>query len=187
MTIEIGDSVTLKSAILFGLELHLKSRMVGSQFDPGTIEWGREGFGDDEVRRRVISFIEPPKPVEIPPAPQNSQLRTYQWTIFIQGMLPDSLDRPTFFAYEMCADIKSALVELVETPRGATAVSNILNLGPSAQKERNNRNNISNMQIGSETVRGSGEHSRFTYFWLPLYLNITEDLKSPRVITQNPL
>lgn len=187
MTIKIGDTVALKSAILFGLETYLKAKLAGTAFDPGLIEWGREGFGEDETKKRIVSFIEPPKPAEIPPAPTNSQIRTYQWNVFLQGMLPDSLERPTFFAYEMCADIKSALSELVEMPKGAMAVSNILNLGPSAQKERGNRNNLSDMHIGAETVRGSGDHSRFTYFWLPVYLNITEDLKSPRVIVQNPL
>lgn len=188
-TLEIGDVVALKPAVLFGLETYIKARLdanIDADFHVGTIEWGRESFGDDEARRTIISFIEPPKPVEIATAPQNSAVRTYQWTIFIQGMLVDNLKIPTYPAYELVAEIKMILNDLVETNSGS-AVNNILNLGPTAQRERGNRNNLHNIHIGAETVRGPGDHSRYAYFWLPVHLSIAEDIKNPRTTIQNPL
>lgn len=188
-TIEIGDSVSLKVAILFGMETFLKSRLaanIDADFHVGTIDWGRESFSQDEAEGTLLSFIEPPKPVDIPEAPRNSKVRTYEWTIFIQGMMVDNLSRPTYPSYELVAEIKKHLFELVELNSGQ-AISNILNLGPTAQKQRGNFNNVSDLVIGGETVRGPGDHSRFAFFWLPIHFTITEDMKSPRTVIQNPL
>lgn len=188
-TLAIGDEVTLKAAILFGLELYIGTHLNANSdtdFHVGTIEWGRESFGEDEARNTVISFIEPPKPVDIEDAPQNSAVRRYDWTIYIQGISRDNFQLPTYPSYELVAEIKRIIFELVEDNNGSK-VNNILNLGPTAQKARDNKNNVYDIKIGSETVRGPGEHSRFAYFWLPLQLSIVEDLKNPRTLIQNPL
>lgn len=187
--LKVGDSATLKAAALFSLETWIRSKMNANpdpDFHIGTIEWGRESYGQDEAQNTIISFIEPPKPVEIDAAPQNSPVRAYSWTIFVQGIITDSLTKPTLPAYELVAEIKKHIYELVEINSGP-AISNILKLGPTAQKKLGNRNNISDLHVGAETVRGPGDHSRFTFFWLPVHFTITEDLKSPRVIIQNPL
>lgn len=187
--IKVGDTVAFKPAILFGLETFIREKMNANSdpdFHIGTIEWGREGFGEDEAQKTVISFIEPPKPVEIAEAPQNSPVVQYPWTIFVQGILLDNLTVPTYPAYELVAEIKMHLQELREANSGQ-AVSNILNLGATAQRKRGNRNNIADLHIGAETVRGPGEHSRFTFFWLPIHFDLVEDRKSPRVVAQNPL
>lgn len=189
--LNIGDEVALKPAILFGLETYIKAKM-GENPDPefhvGTVEWGRESFSDKEAQGTIISFIEPPKPVEIAVAPKNSAVRNYPWTVFIQGILKDSLGQPTFPAYELVAELKRVMFSLIPVnDANGRAVDNILNLGPSAQRQRNNNNNVHDLAIGAETVRGPGDQSRYTFFWLPVHFSITEDLKSPRVIIQNPL
>lgn len=188
--IQIGDTVSLRSAILFGLETYIRHHMnanLDADFHVGTVTWGREDFGQDEAENTIISFIEPPKPVEIERPPKNSEVRQYPWTIYIQGMLRDSFANPTYPAYEIVAEVKRILNSLIAANSGMNSVDNFLNLGPAAQRERGNRNNLYGMMIGSETVRGPGDHSRFTYFWLPLHLDLVEDLNNPRVLVQDPL
>lgn len=185
----VGDIVAFKAAILFGLETYIKSKLnanVDPDFHVGTVDWGREGFGPDEAKETIISFIEPPKPVEIDAPPTNSPVRQYEWTIYIQGILVDNIKLPTYPAYELVAELKHVLNELVEANSGM-AVNNILNLGPAAQKGRGDRNNIHRILIGAETVRGPGDHSRYTFFWLPVHFGIVEDLKNPRTAIQSPL
>lgn len=187
--LKVGDTVAFKAAILFGLQEYVKAQLAENPdptFHVATIEWGREAFSQEEADNILISFIEPPKPAEVDSSPTNSDVRKYQWPVFIQGIIPDSFDKPTLPAYELSAEIKRILFSLVERNSGQ-AVSNILNLGPNAQKGRGDRNNVYELQIGSETVRGPGDHSRYTFFWLPIAFSIVEDLKSPRTVIQNPL
>lgn len=188
-----GDKVAFKVAILFGLQEYLKhhlSQNADMMTYASNIAWGSETFGQDDADNGVISFIEPPKPVEIPAPPQDSYVQTYQWAVFMQGIMADDpYGQPTRPAYELAAELKRILYSLIPVDKrnGMSVVNNILNLGPKAQASRGFRCNVSELKIGSETVRGPGDHSAYTFFWLPVYFTITEDLENPRTTIQNPL
>ncbi len=188
--LKIGDRSSIRSATLFGLETYLRKHLNDNpddNFHVKTFAWGREGFGQDEGLGKVISFIEPPKPVDIPKFPDDSNVRQYEWVIYIQGMLPDNSEIPTYPSYEMVNEIKRILYSLIEANTGMNAVNNILNLGPKAQRDRGMTCNVFELKIGAETVRGPGEHSAFAFFWLPIHIGIVEDLKNPWVQIQDPL
>ena len=187
--VEVGDNVALKVAVLYGLQTTIRDALntnPDSAYHVGTISWGRESFGEDEVRQTIISFIEPPKPADITVDSEFNTVRTYDWTVYAQGIIANSFDTPLLPAYELVAEIKTILAAQFDERTGI-AKNNIFNLGPAAQRARNNKNNVFRIRLGSETVRGPGDHSRYTFFWLPIQLGLVEDIKSPRVTVQNPL
>lgn len=185
--LEIGDVVDIRVALLFQLERFLTTKLQenpDTDYRAKTIAWGRESFSMDEAGEIIISFIEPPKPAEVNDTSKR-EIQVYEYQLFIQGMINDDSNRPTLPAYMLVSEIKRLLFNVIHENSGDT--SNILNLGPKMQSRRGNRNNIFELKIGAETVRGPGEHSRFTYFWLPVVFSLAVDLKSPRVTIQNPL
>lgn len=130
---------------------------------------GRAVYGDKDPLP-MISILEVPIPVDLPPAPAGSTYSTGAWELMIQGFAVDERDNPTDPADRMLADTKKRLA--IERKKGAgrrAPADGILGLG----------NHITNIQIGPGVVRPPDELSAKAYFWLTIQLELAEDLEDP--------
>lgn len=130
----------------------------------GRVFRGRILFGDSDPLP-MVSILEVPLPVEqIPGAPDNP-MRTGSWELIIQGFAEDDFNNPTDPAQYLLADVVMRLA--VEKRRNRDY--ELFDMG----------NTVTNLHIGVGVVRPPDEISAKAYFWLPVRLEIAEDLDDP--------
>lgn len=129
---------------------------------------GRAVYGDSDPIP-MLSILEVPIPIELPPSPGNSTYSQGAWELMVQGFAEDDRDNPTDPAHIMLADVKKRLA-IERKKRSARPTSGgLLGLGRC----------VTDLSIGPGVVRPPDEVSAKAYFWLTIQLELAEDLEDP--------
>jgi len=138
----------------------------GYQHDlEGKVFRGRLAFGEDDPLP-MIAIIEPPIPIDQLHDTGESANRKGDWDLLIQGFAKDDQYNPTDPAYYLMADVQKALAS--EKIRG-TKNFDILGMGKK----------VISLRIGTAVVRPPEEQSAKAYFYMPITLEIAEELDKP--------
>jgi len=130
---------------------------------------GRAVYGDSDPLP-MIAIIEPPVPIEQLPSPLGSDGSTGQWHILIQGFLADDPKNPTDPAHFLAAQVRQVLVN----HRVSRSDPEVGMFGTGSRASR-----VDDIFIGAPVVRPPDEISAKAYFWLPVNLEVHEDLSDP--------
>lgn len=162
--------------ILRRLTAHLEGITAanGYTFDlAGRVHRGRTTYGE-ETAVPCLSVLEAPRPDDAVRAAGGDRLqRAEQWTLLLQGWVPDDKDNPTDPAYELKAAVEKRLSEVVvEDGLGRAVNPDAYMLGGL----------IVGMVIGPGVVRPPQEGvSGKAFFYLPLVIAMAADLRQPYV------
>lgn len=119
-----------------------------------------------------LSILEAPRPIIGTPAGEQGLNRKETWTLLVQGWPKDDQENPSDPAYLIKAAVEQHLSLVVaEIPNGVARTDDLYMLG----------GDIAAMTIGQGVVRPPSEEgsSRLAMFYLPLYLEITTDVRNP--------
>jgi hypothetical protein len=134
------------------------------QWPNGRVFRGRVVFGAKDPLPMVAILETPLQPEDLPPPP-DSELFRGDWDLTIQGYVEDDLENPTDPAHYLAADVIRRLA--VEKKKNTDF--NLFGMG----------DDIINLRIGVPVVRPPDELSAKAYFWLPVALELTENLEKP--------
>lgn len=138
----------------------------------GKVFRGRQVFGEgDELP--LIVILETPVPIDQIPSPETSTGAAGDLDLLIQGFIDDDSKNPTDPGHYLMADVKKALAK--ERRRSGEMGSN----GRPKQNILNMDGKVTDLIIGSGTVRQPDEISSVAYFWLRITLKIVEDNEQP--------
>ncbi len=139
---------------------------------------GRVLFGADDPLPMVAILENPHANLDAAESPRGSQVQGLPWDLLIQGFVEDDKENPTDPAHLLMADVKLVLVrERAKLQRQGTA--------PITAAGRTNPNLlgmngvVDDIQIGGGVVRPPDETSAKAMFWLPVALQMVEDLSNP--------
>lgn len=134
------------------------------QYPNGKVARGRVVFGPADPLPMVVILEAPLQPEDIP-SPPDSPDRTGAWDLIFQGFVEDDMENPTDPAHYLAADVIRRLA--VEKKRNTDF--ELFDMG----------NDVLNLRIGVPVVRPPDELSAKAYFWLPVTLQIAENLEEP--------
>lgn len=135
-----------------------------AEFPRGKVFRGRILFGEGDPIPMVSILEVPIPPEQLPSAPDSSLLKG-PWELIIQGFADDDAENPTDPAHVLMADVTQRLAVEKERNRDFQ----LFGMGDT----------VTNLSIGVGVVRPPDELSSKAYFWMPLRLEIAEDLKRP--------
>ena len=130
----------------------------------GKVFRGRVLFGDTDPLP-MLSILEAPLMPEQIPSPPDSTDNAGGWDLLIQGFVDDDFENPTDPAHYLMAVTKQRLA--YEKARNRNFA--ILGLGK----------HVTDISWGAGVVRPPDEISAKAYFWLPVTLELVEDLAKP--------
>lgn len=130
----------------------------------GKVFRGRVWFGDSDPIPLVGILEVPVQPDDLPVAPDNPNRRS-DWDLTIQGFVDDDYENPSDPAEYLVADVIRRLA--VEKKKNADF--DLFGMG----------DDIVDLRIGIPVVRPSDELSAKAYFWLPITLELAENLEEP--------
>lgn len=130
----------------------------------GKVFRGRALFGPTDPIP-MLSILETPVQGDGVQAPPDAGLLKGFWDLTIQGFVDDDFENPTDPAHYLVADVIRCLA--VEKQKNTDF--NLLNMG----------DDVTKMIIGIPVVRPPDELSAKAYFYLPLTLEMAENLEKP--------
>lgn len=134
---------------------------------------GRMWFGESDPLP-MLSILEPDEaPDYFAEEPDGSDgSGCYDWAINVQGFVRDDPNNPTDPAYVLLADVRQKLAREAER-RTADHDPEIFGLSYDGS------NRIEKLRFGTGTVRPADDVSAFAWFWLPVWIRISEDASAP--------
>lgn len=126
---------------------------------------GRAVYGTNDPLP-MLSIIEDPRERRNDQASVGSTASNGEWKLVIQGFVVDDFENPTDPAYLLEAEVRKALSDISDER------NNLLGLG-------SKKPCVNALEIGDPIVRPADEFSEKAYFWIPLTVRLTEDLKNP--------
>ena len=124
---------------------------------------GRVVFGEDDPlpMTTILEAVLPPD--QFPGAPDNPN-RHGGWDLMVQGFVDDDFENPTDPAQFLLADV----VRRLALERGKVYDEGVFGF-----------RSILSLDLGVGVVRPPDEISAKAYFWLPITINLVEDLSNP--------
>jgi hypothetical protein len=138
----------------------------GYQHDLATSVFrGRVLFGSDDPLPMLAIVERPVEDLGGVESPRGSQVQRTLWDLLVQGFVRDDKANPSDPAHYLLADVKKRLA----IERSERRQPNLLGM----------EGRVADMQIGAGVVRPPDDTSTMTMFWLPLTLELVEDLSNP--------
>jgi hypothetical protein len=170
----------------------LEQNVAGPDFNytlAGAVFRGRTLFGPSDGHT-LVSILEPPVTPESIRTPAEVVKTPFNWSLLIQGFVPDDPANPSDPAHMLMADVRKRFaIEKKRFLTGAAVESdrtrNVFGLGRfrdgvDGPEYKNYIDEIS--FIGTGIVRPPDDGiSDKAYFWLPLTLKLVEDIENPFV------
>lgn len=128
---------------------------------------GRVIFGDDTPLPAVTILEVPLQPDQRASSAANPA-RNGPWELLLQGFVADDLDNPTDPAEYLMADVVARLAKAkreINQPRGTKGFLNM--------------QYVTDIRIGQGVARPPDEVSNKAYFWVPITLDVVEDMSNP--------
>lgn len=126
---------------------------------------GRVVFGEDDPLPMTSVLEEVLQPEQARSSPGNP-FRTGPWALLIQVFVPDDPDNPTDPAQRLIADVQTRIAQEIEKIKDRKQHA----FGFKA---------IKSINLGPPVVRPPDEISSKAYGWLPVAIDIVEDLSKP--------
>lgn len=137
---------------------------VSEEAPDGRVFRGRVEFSDSDPVP-MISILETPLQDDPLKPPRDSGLSKRWWDLTIQGFLDDDYKNPTDPAQYLVADVIRRIV--VEKKKNINF--QLFDMG----------DDVLDIVLGAPVVRPPDELSAKAYFWLPVSLELAEDLEKP--------
>jgi len=137
----------------------------GTEFMQDRVFRGRVIFGEDDPLP-MISLLEVVLPPDQYPSSAPNPNRHGPWDLMIQGFVYDDPENPTDPAQYLLADVTKRLAQ--EMPKVYDDDGGIFGFRA-----------ITKLTLGVGVVRPPDEISAKAYFWLPITLDLVEDLSNP--------
>lgn len=165
----MNESKQLTILKLLTTQIEVVTPANGYDFDlTGKVFRGRMVFGA-EVDPPFVSILESPRPVPATDIGDPKLVRQNDWQLLIQGWAADDKEHPLDSAYGLKASVEQVLSELTQVDGNGRPVYPSYLLG---------RRAIS-ITIGPGVCRPPTEATSLGFFFLPLTVVYSEDLRLP--------
>ncbi len=133
---------------------------------------GRDQFGFNDPRP-MVSVLERPDALEQVLGTDEDTSSTGEWGLLVQGFVTDDRENPTDPAHFLAAEVIKRLVKEKARRDPSTGSPDILGLGYREPC-------VTGMRFGRPVCRpADGEVSDVTFFFVPVWLTLVEDLEDP--------